>query len=241
MGMVRWLVGGLIGALMGGAVWVAVGYFANYEVGWIAWGIGFVVGLGVRAGAGESDGFAPGILAVVIAVLAIVVSKYLVISMSINRDFGGATFAIEADAEMMTSRIADEIVEEYEAKGKQVKWPKAAEDEDAPLAATYPSAIWKEATKRWKAIPPDEQQIRMDQAEAEFNELFEGLLDESKAEIRQTALRESFFALRYSLVRPGRLHSLQARIGPHERRVTKRFSVVVPCCPSPARASSARS
>ena len=190
--MFRWLVGGLVGALMGGAVWVAVGYFANYEVGWIAWGIGLVVGLGVRAGAGEDDGFAPGILAVVIAILAIVASKYLVINMSINREFGDATFAIEADAELMTSRIADEIVGEYEAKGKEVKWPKAAEDDDAPLAATYPSTIWKEATKRWNAIPPDEQQAQMDQAEAEFNELFEGLLDETKKDISQTALRESF-------------------------------------------------
>jgi hypothetical protein len=192
MGMFRWLVGGLVGALIGGAVWVAVGYFANYEVGWIAWAIGFVVGLGVRVGAGEDDGFAPGILAVVIAVLAIAASKYLVISMSVNREFGETTFALEADAEMMTSQIADEIVAEYEAKGKTIKWPKAAEDEDAPLAATYPSAIWKEATKRWEAIPPEEQQAQMEKAEAEFNELVGEIMEAGKSDVKASAFQESF-------------------------------------------------
>jgi hypothetical protein len=192
MRIARWLVGGLIGALIGGAAWVAVGYFANAEVGWIAWGIGFVVGLGVRAGAGEDDGPAPGVVAVSIAVLAIVASKYLVTSMSISRDFGDAAISIEADPEMMTARIADEIVEEYEAKGKEIKWPKAADDEDAPVPATYPNAIWKEATKRWDAIPPEEQKTQMDQAEAEINEIVDGFLEVQKKEWKKEAFLESF-------------------------------------------------
>lgn len=190
--MARWLAGGFVGALIGGAVWVAVGYFANYEVGWIAWGIGFVVGLGVRVGAGEDDGPFPGIVAMLIAVLAIVGSKYLVTTMVINREFGGAKVSVEADAETMTARIADEIVEEYEAKGKKIKWPKAAEDDDAPLPTTYPSDIWKEATKRWNAIPPEEQQVKMDQEEAQINELLNGFLQEQKQELKKTAFRESF-------------------------------------------------
>ncbi len=45
-----------------------------------------------------------------IAVLAIVASKYLVTTMVINREFGGAKVSVEADAETMTARIADEIV-----------------------------------------------------------------------------------------------------------------------------------
>ncbi len=192
VGLVRCLVGGLIGAAIGGAIWVAVGYFTQYEVGWIAWGIGAIVGLGVRIGGQETDGLAPGALAVLIAVLAIVASKYLVVSMLVDREIPIASFSVEADGEMMISREADKIVEEYETAKKKVKWPKDAEDDDTPLPERYPKEIWKEATKRWNAVPPEEQKIQMEQAEAEFNEMFGELIEKVKAETKRSAFQESF-------------------------------------------------
>ena len=192
VGLVRCLVGGLIGAAIGGAIWVAVGYFTQYEVGWIAWGIGAIVGLGVRVGGQETDGLAPGALAVLIAILAIVASKYLVVSMLVDQEIPVASFSVEADAEMMISREADRIEEEYEAAGKEVKQPEGAEDDDTPLPDRYPKEIWKEATKRWNAIPPEEQKTLMKQAEAEFNEMFGELIEKVKAETKKSAFQESF-------------------------------------------------
>lgn len=190
MDALRWLIGGLIGAAIGAAIWVAVGHFTGYEVGWIAWGVGFLAGLGVRATAGNQQGAGPGATAVGMAVLAIVLAKYAVIVLAVNQALPDLAALPADDPNFVIAGYADELVAQREAAGEQLKWPPGAKLAETPIEQSYPPNIWAAASRRWQALPPDEQQTAMRQRRA----VFAGKLEEFKGAITDQAFQESFTA-----------------------------------------------
>ncbi len=176
MKLAHWLLGGMIGGAIGGAIWVAVGYYGNYEVGWIAWGIGLLVGLGVRIAAGEEDGVPPGVVAIVVAVLAIAMSKYLVISLAVSNYVGDPT--VNVTDQDLISEQADQVAEEWEAAGQEVKWPDFDPLADIPFEEYYPADVWEEGKKRWQKLTPEQQKEATEQQEREAEKLVEIVKEE---------------------------------------------------------------
>lgn len=169
MKMITASIGGLIGGLIGAAIWAGITYFTNYEIGWIAWGVGFLVGLGVRMGAQDLEGAVPGGLAVLLAVLAVVGGKYAAASLIVSKVV--AEHGITISAEDMKQSIAGEILEERKQKGPPINWPPGKNEETALSLHDYPVDIQQEALKRWDAIPPAEQQQKIEQQKQEIAQM----------------------------------------------------------------------
>jgi hypothetical protein len=175
MSLIKMVVGGLAGGLIGAAIWAAIGYFTGYEVGWIAWGIGFLAGLGVSVTGSQevarfdkvqrkmvvertaADGPLAGAVAAIAAVLSVLVGKYAVIHLLVASP---SSLEEYLDDETMIASIADEIVFEQEAQGRNVEWPEGVDPEEAYLKDDYPPAIWSEAEGRWNALSPGEREAR---------------------------------------------------------------------------------
>jgi hypothetical protein len=191
MGYFKWMLGGLIGAAIGGLVWVAVGYFLNYEIGYIAWGIGLLAGIGVSVAASDSDqGFSSGIAAVAAAALVIVVSKWAVVNLAIDKELAEARAMAgenSVSTEDMIALLADEVVEEREAAGKPVTLPEV-DYATATTEQTYPADVWAEGKQRWEALDPVEQERRRDEHNRQMNEFMEAFI----AGARDAAFKESF-------------------------------------------------
>lgn len=156
MRFVMALVGGIIGGVIGAAVWAGISYSTNHEIGWIAWGVGFVVGAGVRLGAQDWDGAVPGMLAVVLAVLAVLGGKYASASLLVSKFDVAANLTITN--EDMKEGLCYSIIEERTAQRKPVKWPPGKNLENATTLADFPADVQQEATKKWDAFSPAEQQ-----------------------------------------------------------------------------------
>lgn len=184
MSFFKWFLGGLIGAGIGAAIWVAVGYFSNYEIGYIAWAIGLFAGIGVRAFAGDDDGYGPGAAAVGTAVFAILVAKYLVISLSMNamlEEFANADSS-SFSREDSIAMVADEIVEEL-PDAEAVVWPvdeSVYEDDD--ISNDYPADLWKQATEKWDSTPTDQQQAIIEKRVTAQNEMMNQFADQMKGQ-----------------------------------------------------------
>jgi len=189
-GLIRGTIGGLIGGIVGAAVWAAITYFANAEIGWIAWGIGLVTGLGVRALAGDETGAALGVIASVIAVVSICAGKYAAIEMLMAAEMDGGAGPV-ITAEDMIVGFADEVVQEREEAGAPVQWPAGMSYEEADEEADYPSDIWAEGKERWDSLGAEEQEDRIAQQEAQWNEFMEMF----ESELKQAAFKESFGVL----------------------------------------------
>ena len=186
MSFFKWLIGGLIGAAIGAAVWVAIVHFANYEVGYIAILVGFLAGLGVRMLAGDEVGVGPGTAAVGAAVLALLVSKYVLVSIAMAGLFNGD--AVEVVESRFTPEqqgimaIAGDIANEKSVAGEEIAWPEeeAVHEDDDP-ANDYPPEIWTEAKEQWEEMSSQEQGDFLQEQEkmqAEFMAGFENELKE---------------------------------------------------------------
>ncbi len=188
MPYLKWIIAGTIGAAIGTIAWIVVGYF-GYEVGWIAWGVGFLAGLGVRVVAGEeNEGAVPGVIAAVIAIIAVLIGKYCVASILVNSALAEIGDLKVTDMDVMIAQEADAYAEELSADGTEVKWPKAAEDEDALLEDQYPAEVWTEGERRWHALSKDEQQDKIGQHE----EFMASLMGELVASTQMEVFKESF-------------------------------------------------
>lgn len=185
MDMVRWIIGGSIGGAIGAAIWAAVAYFTNFEVGWIAWLIGVAVGVGVQK-SGSATGSLPGVVAVVIAALAIAAGKYAAISLAIGDIQMAAPDSIPPG--QMIAELAHETCAERQARGQAVKWPDGVDPEEASEAKDFPPDVWQEASKKWEALGPAEQQRQMAERHAEIRRLAESFA----GEIRKQAFLSSF-------------------------------------------------
>lgn len=175
----------LIGAVIGAGIWAGITYATNREVGFVAWGIGGLVGLAVRLAAQESDGPKFGFLAAGVAILAIVAGKFLAISMMVSdMNFDG----IQVTDQDIIVEFADDICKDRQAKGKRVNFPAGMTLEKANKREDYPTDVWQEATKKWNALGPAEQQRRI----AEEKKEIEQIAGELKGELRKAGFRESF-------------------------------------------------
>ncbi|HSF17689.1 MAG TPA: hypothetical protein VLK65_19255 [Vicinamibacteria bacterium] len=157
---------GVFAGLVGAAVWAGISYLTGYEVGWIAWGVGALVGVAVRfaskpdvslTGDGaedaireiraESNQVGPGVVAAAIAIAAVLVGKYAAVMLVI-----GNPSAIDFQEELLISYVADEVVAEFEAEGRNVNWPEGVDPRFAEAEADYPRDAWTEASRRWEAM-----------------------------------------------------------------------------------------
>jgi hypothetical protein len=186
----KWIIAGSIAGLVGAAIWAGISYALNAEIGWIAWGIGVVVGFAVRLVAGESEeGFAPGATAAVIAIGAVLLGKYAAASLLVaNLGIGTGGFNVEFTPEDMIVGLADEIVNEREAKGQKVVFPAGMTIEDASGQADYPPDIWQQAAAKWHAIPPAEQEKQLTAKREETRQMMASV----PGALRQAAFEGSF-------------------------------------------------
>jgi hypothetical protein len=157
------IVGGALAGFLGAMIWAGISYFTGFEIGWIAWGIGGMVGLGcVWGGKGSSNLL--GLTAVVITLLSILAGKYAAVELSIRNEIGSEEEVLQnalaalQDDEVVVSYLADEIIEEQEARGETIKWPSGVNPEETSHQQDYPPAIWSKAASRWKEMPPEEQE-----------------------------------------------------------------------------------
>ncbi|MDZ7617359.1 MAG: hypothetical protein U1E05_10155 [Patescibacteria group bacterium] len=190
MSIVRWLIGGMIGGAIGVAIWVAIGYFTGYEVGYVAWGIGFLAGVGVRAGAQQDEGFGPGAMALVLAVAAILVGKYMVVSMH-AADFMDEFLTISLTDDDMIALRADAIAQKITDEGGRVNWPsEELLTEDSPREKQFPPAIWAKGKAEWESLSADARAAEMEaQTESMKSEI-----DQHAGAVRDMVAREGFKA-----------------------------------------------
>lgn len=170
MGMrfVMALVGGIIGGVIGAAIWAGISYATNHEIGWIAWGVGFLVGAGVRVGSQDWDGPVPGLIAVVLSVVAILGGKYATASLLVSKFDVATNFTITNDD--MKEGLCYSIIEERTTKGTPVKWAPGKNLENAATLADFPADVQQEATKKWDAFSPAEQQQQIAERKAQMEE-----------------------------------------------------------------------
>lgn len=131
-----------------------------------------------------------GVAAVVAAVLVIAGSKYMVVSLLVDKAFEETDTSNElrVTAESMIVGIADGVVGEFETAGKRLAWPPGMSVELAESQSDYPPDVWAEASKRWSELGADEQQRQTTEREALMQQLMGAFTDD----IRGDAFKESF-------------------------------------------------
>lgn len=206
MNVGRWIVGGALGGLVGAAVWAALAYYAEREFAIVAWAIGGLVGMGVRSQARDDVGAGPGVTAVLIAVAAIMLGKFLAISLIVDNlqaKFGDINLP-EPTAESVQVRFANEITAERQHKGGEggkVALPND-EDDEGPAGGEaltdFPPDIAKAAADRWNKMSPADRDKAF-REQKEMNDKFiqalgEGGLVGNAGELKWNAFKESFGA-----------------------------------------------
>lgn len=187
-GVARSIAAGVVGGVVGTIVWAIISYYANAEVGWIAWGIGFVVGVFVRVAAGESfEGPVPAVLAAGIAILSVLCGKYAAIHLAVS-SVNLTEVAVDVTDEQMMVALADQIIEQREAKGQKTEMPGGIKLEDASKHADYPPAVWREASQQWSKLGPAAQQQQKDERQALVREALDGF----RGQAARSAFAESF-------------------------------------------------
>lgn len=185
-------IGALLGGLLGAAVWVAIGFYTGYEVGLIAWGIGAAAGLGAVLFVGQSEAeTSTGVVAAVIAVLTILGAKYAVAYAVVERDItqflpGGGTYTVTDEDVIAT--IADKLIEDHVATGKEVEWPEFDEEVGPMYPDEYPKQFVEAADKQWKGMSAEEQRAK----HAEVQRLTDESLAEYIRTVKPIARMEAF-------------------------------------------------
>ncbi|MFO0926263.1 MAG: hypothetical protein U0736_04380 [Gemmataceae bacterium] len=160
---VRMILCGLGAGLLRALLWAGFSYATGYELGWIVWSVGLIIGLGVRWADSEAQGWVPGILAAIIAVPALFGGKYLVVRFIVAREFASLTVPGEVNAELAQVEFGKEVVAEYEAKKKPLKWPEkhrlvTSATKGPQTGDEFPADVWKEMRLRWDKLSAAEQQ-----------------------------------------------------------------------------------
>ncbi len=162
------LIGATVGAALGAGIWAGVALATNYEIGYVAILVGVISGLGAYFGARGDSGMLTGLLAVIASIVAIVAGKYIVVSQIVDKQVSQVARVIQVDNEQAVSSIADDVVEEYQAKKKPVNWPRGSDAVSASVEADYPKDVWAEAKGRFDAKSPTEQESFKRQIEAQL-------------------------------------------------------------------------
>lgn len=188
--MVKGLIAGLIAGVVGSAAWAALTYFSHREYGILAWGIGVLVGFAVSKAMSKEASAASGILAAVIALCTIAGGKYAAVALVVDKTVGAArTHLTELGEPEAKIRLADQLVEEYQAAGKPVEFAAGVESvEDATEPEHYPKELWTDLESRWASLSQSERDGRVKQLRDE--EAY--ALNTISTIVRDKAFRESF-------------------------------------------------
>lgn len=160
MKLLHGVIGSAIGGTIGAAIWAAVSYFLHVESGWIAVAVGALAGFGMALGSSATAGITGGVLACVIALLSIAGGKFAAIEFAVSRapQPFGEQYAI--------SFLADYHVRQFEAEGKQVRWPGGSPSPDGAMTeAEYPTDVWALAEADWAALPEPVKDVCLDYGE----------------------------------------------------------------------------
>jgi len=76
---------GFTGGSIGGLVWIALAYYLRVRVGAVAILVGLLTGIGVQTGNSGQDAHGPGEIAVFTAFAVILVCKYVVVCLLLNK------------------------------------------------------------------------------------------------------------------------------------------------------------
>lgn len=182
------LIGGVVAGAAGAAIWAVIAYFANMEIGWIAWGIGLAVGVGVAVG-NRGEGSVPaGVLAALLAAASVVVGKYATVQLMLPNEAEIVSSSVAAldDPELLLSYVADDVVREFAADGRPVRWPAGGDSLQPTKAADYPADVWAQAQVRWGGMTPD--------ARAGYRADLEASIAASVAEFRDAVAQAGFLS-----------------------------------------------
>ncbi len=155
-----------IAGLLGAALWMLIAWKVGIQSGILAWGIGFVVGIAIHYGAQEERGHTTGAIAAIIAVVAILLGKYGAVVGYTNNAYDKIKDQIRQDitAREVIVAFADEIVVPLEDAGKKLAWRNGkTSSDDAEDPSDYPVDIEAQATKKWNALSPEEQDSALDE------------------------------------------------------------------------------
>ena len=156
--MVKGIIGACVGGAIGAAIWAAIVYFTGYEVGYVAVGVGVLAGFGMSVGSGDETNALTGGLAAVIAIAALLVGKYAVVNLYVNKAASGAQASMVITLDDAKCFVADQLVPEYEASGKKLTWPEGQSLETAAEQAHYPTDLWADMESRWATLTTTQQE-----------------------------------------------------------------------------------
>ncbi len=186
MSIVNGVVASLVGGAIGAAAWMGVSYSTDYEIGWLAWGIGALAGAGMSLGLKGSGDMAAGVVAALIALTAVFGGKYGAVHFAVQKSLGEFE-ATPIGAHDLHVWLADEVVGEWDAEGREIQWPAGMTMEEAHQPQDYPAGVWEEAVVRYDALSPAER-TRMEQ---EIAEQRSGMLRGMQAQIATAGFQES--------------------------------------------------
>ncbi len=165
MSMVNGVVGSLVGGAIGALVWTGVSYATDYEIGWIAWGIGALAGAGMSLGLKGFGDTAAGVIAALIALGSVFGGKYGAVHFAVEKSIDEFEES-PIEAHDLHVRLADEVVYEWEAEGREIQWPAGMTLDEAHEPQDYPEGVWEQALARFEALSPADRK-RMEQEIAE--------------------------------------------------------------------------
>lgn len=168
--MLKGIIGSLAGGAVGATLWAVVAYYTQYELGIIAALVGAACGLGMSLGTQGGAGPIGGLTACAIALLAIVVGKYTVLQFVMSSTVSSMMQSMPWTDARSKVYLAEQLVLEYEAAGKVLKWPEGVDPELATEPEEYPPDLWKDVEARWSAMTPKAQADYAAAAKAEFEQ-----------------------------------------------------------------------
>lgn len=181
MGLLKGLIGGLVGGVIGAAIWAAIAYFAHLQIGIIASVVGALVGAGVSAGVGNGASSISGIMACAIALASVAGGKYWAIHAYVGKASKQVMKQIVITDEWATRYMAKSLIPEYESQGKALQWPAGKDKDTATEVADFPKPLWDDASKRWQAMSPNDQEAYRGQVE----QFVRGSVEQKVSELEQ--------------------------------------------------------
>ena len=184
-------VNGVMGSLAGGAVgaltWAGVSYGTDHEIGWIAWGIGALAGLGMFLGLKGQGDRASGAIAALIAVAAVFAGKYTAVHFAAQKWISEIE-ATPVDSRAVLVHLADQVVEEWQAEGRDLAWPSGMTIAEVSRPEDYPGGVWEQAEVRFDASSAaDRSRLKSEVAEQRS-----AMLRGMNSEITTASFKESF-------------------------------------------------
>jgi len=188
------ILGALIAGAIGASVWAGMVYLVQYELGWVAIAIGVLVAFGAVMGArGESTPII-GLLSVIVTVAAILVGKYVGISLiyenEIRAEVDEFMESLVVDETWFLQEIVDELALEQMAAGRPVIWPNPNMSlEYAEWPDDYPRELRVKAQAEWDEIDPLEQTAMIEERQAEID-VYD--VEEIESEMKAEGFRSTF-------------------------------------------------